>query len=202
MSHCDDRWVVDWSSVDHNGISAFTQAVEDKLSNVIVPYDALHCGTGPCHLHNDDIMVYYDDIVKCIRDASRSTVAKRVGARNKRVIPGWTEFVEERHTLLGDVYSLWALVGKPRHGYIYSQLRVARAQFKYALRYCLKNEKDLRAKALADKFAKNPCNMVTFWKEVRKLNGDSPLAQSVDGVSGEANIVDMWKNHFSSILCK
>ena len=80
-------------------------------------------------------------------------MAKRVRDCSKRIIPGWTEYVEERHILLRDAYSLWALAGKPRQGYIYDQLRIARLQFKYALRFCLKNDKQLRAKALADKFA-------------------------------------------------
>ena len=143
-----ERWVVDWTSIDNANITAFAGAVEEKLANVFVPYDAIHCGVDDCYLHKDAINDYYIEIINCIRSASRSTVAKRLNDRNKRVIPGWTEYVEERHVLLGDIYSLWALVGKPRQGYIYSQLGIARSRFKYALR--------LRAKALADKFANNP----------------------------------------------
>ena len=127
-------------------------------------------------------------------------MAKKLRHGNKRAIPGWSEFVEEKHTLLGDIYSLWALVGKPRQGYIYSQLCLARSQFKYALRFCLKHETDPRAKALADKFASNPQNKAIFWKEVRKLNSGPPLAQSVSGVSGEANIAAMWKDYYSDVL--
>ena len=199
---CDDngRWVVDWTLVDDASLNKFAVSVEEELSNIIVPYDVVHCRTSACHVHKDAIRVYYEEIVNCIRNASRSTVAKRIGGRHKRSIPGWSEFVEDRHTLLGDIYSLWALIGKPRQGYIYSQLRIARSQFKYALRFCLKNEKDLRAKALADKFAKHPRDLTAFWKEVRKLNGNTPLAQSVAGVSGEASIANMWKDHFSGIL--
>ena len=127
-------------------------------------------------------------------------LAKKLHDRGKRIIPGWNDFVEERHALLGDVYALWALIGKPRQGYIYRQLCITRSQFKYALRFCLNNEKKLRAKALADKFANNPQNTVMFWKEVRKLNNDPPLAQSVGGVSGEDKIAAMWKNHFADVL--
>ena len=199
VSGC-DRWVVDWSSLDEDSINEFARAVEEKLSDIDVPYDAAHCSDECCHVHRNAINVYYEEIIDCVKNASRSTVAKQLHGRSKRIIPGWTEFVEERHALLGDVYSIWALLGKPRQGYIYSQLRIARSQFKYALRFCLKNEKDLRAKALADKFAGNPRNSTAFWKEVRKLNSDPPLAQSVGGVTGEVNVADMWKNHFAAIL--
>ena len=185
------RWVVDWTSLDNANITAFAGAVEETPDNVFVPYDAIHCGVDDCYLHKDAINDYYEEIISCIRSASRSTVAKRLNDHKKRVIPGWTEYVEERHVLLGDIYSLWALVGKPRQGYIYSQLCIARSRFKYALRFCLKNEKDLRIKALADKFPKNPRNITTFWKEVRRLNSNPPLAQAVGGVSGESNIAAM-----------
>ena len=42
--------------------------------------------------------------------------------------------------------------------------------------------------------------MATFWKEVRKLSSEPPLAQSVAGVTGETRIAEMWKDHFSDIL--
>ena len=199
VSEC-DRWVVDWTSLDEASMNEFARTVEEKLSNVAVPYDIACCSGNDCHVHGDAINAYYEEIIDCIKNASRSTIAKQVHDRSKRIIPGWTEFVEERHALLGDVYSIWALLGKHRQGYIYSQLRIARCQFNYALRFCLKNEKELRAKALADKFAGNPHSIATFWKEVRKLNSDPPLAQSVGGVTGNANIADMWKNHFADIL--
>lgn len=200
VSESTDRWLVDWSSVEETSVHAFTEAVNTELSKVAIPYEAVHCRADSCDAHNNDISAYYEQILNGIRNASRSTVATKLGNHKTRVIPGWSEFVDEKHTLLGDIYSLWALVGKPRHGYIYDQLRIARAQFKYSLRFCLRNEKDLRAKALAEKFAKNPRNMATFWKEVRKLSSNPPLAQSVAGVSGEVNIANMWKDHFSSVL--
>ena len=91
-------------------------------------------------------------------------------------------------------------MGKPRDGYIYCQLRLARSRFKYALRHCLRNEKELRAKALADKLVANPHNISGFWKEVNKLNSSPPIAPSIDGISGEENIASMWRDHFSEIL--
>ena len=49
---------------------------------------------------------------------------------------------------------------------------------------------DLSASDLAD-----------FWKSVRKLNvSKTPLTNTLDNVSGESNIAEKWKKHFSSIL--
>ena len=196
----ESRWLVDWTSLDGACINDFVKSAGEELSIIHVPYEALECSNNTCSAHNADIEAYYDSIVNAVRNASRSHIAHRKQDYARRAIPGWSEFVEEKHTLYGDLYSLWAIIGKPRQGYIYDQLRIAKSQFKYALRYCLKNEKDLRAKALADKFVNKPHDIASFWKEVRRLNSVPPVAQSVAGVSGETNIACMWKNHFSDIL--
>ena len=150
--------------------------------------------------HGFSINTYYEKIVSCLQKASESTISKNLGTKSRRNIPGWNEFVHDNHVLLGDVYALWSLVGKPRDGYIYHQLCLARSRFKYALRYCLRHEKELRAKSLADKLVNNPYGMAAFWKEVKRLESSPPLAPSVNGTSSEENIANMWKHHFSGIL--
>ena len=129
-----------------------------------------------------------------------ATVSKNLGRKTKRNIPGWNEFVVDNHTLLYGIYALWVFVSKPPDGYIYQQLRLARSRFKYALRYCLRHLRELRANSLADKLMLNPCSMAAFWKEVKRLNSNPPLVHSINGISGEANIANMWKNHFADIL--
>ena len=167
----DPRWIVDWTSLGKDITDEFSNAVKRELSNIHVPYDVFDCDDGECNVHRAALNAYYEDIIGCLRNVSRSLIANKTGNNAKRVIPGWTEFVEEKHTLYGDIYALWAMIGKPRQGYIYTQMCVARSQFKYALRFCFKkNEQELRAKALADKYVKNPRNMAAFWKEVHKLN--------------------------------
>jgi len=64
----------------------------------------------------------------------------------------------------------------------------------------LRHEKELRAKSLADKLVQNPYSMAAFWKEVKRLNSSPPLAPSINGISGEENIANMWRDHFSEIL--
>ena len=196
----DERWVVDWASLGPDDLRAYASAAENNLKQLGVPFELLQCGICSSIDHVRAIDVYYDKIIASLRAASESTISKKLGGKARRNIPGWNDFVKDNHVMLCDVYALWALVGKPRDGYIYRQLCLARSRFKYALRHCLRHEKELRAKSLADKFVNNPYCMATFWKEVRRLNSSSPLAPSVDGISGEAKIADMWKDHFSYIL--
>ena len=197
----DSRWVVDWSSVDQAGKDNYLNQVEDRLNAIEVPFGALNCQNTMCTEHSESINSYYNDLMICLNDGARYSVSKKVSARSKKV-PGWTEYVQSAHDTLGDIYCLWAAVGKPRDGYIYiyTQLRLAKSRFKFALRWCVRNENQLRAKSLAEKLRSNPQNSASFWKDVKKLSSSPPLASTVGGVTGPENIGQMWKNHFSAIL--
>ena len=160
------KWTVDWSSIDKARLNMYTLGVEGRLDAVHVPLAVLDCEEESFGEHIEAIDQYYSDIISCLYESSCATIAKKV-VDGKKPIPGWSEFVQKAHSTLGDIYCLWAMVGKPRDGYIYSQLRLAKARFKYSLRWCVKNERGLRAKALADKFARYPHDPASFWKEVR-----------------------------------
>lgn len=71
------------------------------------------------------------------------------------------------------------------------------ARFKYAVRFISKNEQALRADAMANKMFCN--NISDFWKVVRSLNCSQPsLPCTVEGISGEDNIVTLWRQYYSS----
>ena len=193
------KWVVDWSAVDQTRIDTYTAGVNNRLSAVHVPLHVMDCNEVHCDDHRSAIEEYYTDIISCMQESSRSTIARKVNGMHQPV-PGWSEFVQNAHSTLGDIYCLWAAIGKPRTGYIYDQLRLAKSRFKYSLRWCIRNEKGLRAKSLADKLARYPCDPAAFWKEVKSLNSSPPLASTVGDETGAQNIGYMWKRHFSSIL--
>ena len=71
----------------------------------------------------------------------------------------------------------------------------SKARFKFSLRYIKRNEASLRKESLASKLADGDSK--GFWKQIK---GDSnvrvPLPTSVEGVTGEANIANLWKTHY------
>ena len=78
-------------------------------------------------------------------------------------------------------------------------MRRSKSRFKYALRSVRKSEKMFRADAMASDLLNN--DQDSFWKEVKKLNScKSILTNIIDGISGESNITNLWKNHFCNIL--
>jgi hypothetical protein len=94
---------------------------------------------------------------------------------------------------------MWRDNGKLRHGPLYTFMRTSRSRFKYAMRKCKNNEKQLRADAVATSLSS--CNFKEFWKEVCVMNNKSmPLSNTVNGVTGMDKIAKMWAQHFKQLL--
>ena len=78
-------------------------------------------------------------------------------------------------------------------------MKLSRARFKYSLRFIKQHESQLRKDALANKLAQGKPD--EFWKDVRLMNNcRTPLPCSIDGVSGDANIAGVWKEHFEQLF--
>jgi len=60
-------------------------------------------------------------------------------------VPGWNEFVKDKHRLAREAYLQWLYGGKPRHGLLHFSMNRTRAQFKLALRYCKQHEEVISA---------------------------------------------------------
>ena len=78
-------------------------------------------------------------------------------------------------------------------------MRTSRARFKYALCFTRSIEDTARTDSLAKDLADGTID--DFWGNVRKMNsGNAIQANTIDGCSGEADIVDFWKKIFSKLL--
>ena len=60
------------------------------------------------------------------------------------------------------------------------------------------NEDQLRSQSMLSKLQRGECN--DFWKEIKALDPKKEcLPLTVGGTSGESNISNLWKDHFSAI---
>jgi len=98
------------------------------------------------------------------------------------------------------LFLMWQSNGSPRYGFYFNHMKTSRAQFKLALRQCRINEDRLVADSLAKKLLAKDTKK--FCDEVKKAsNGKlSTVATTIDGVTGTADICEMWHNHFKSLL--
>ena len=89
---------------------------------------------------------------------------------------------------------------KPRQGPTFQLMKSTQARFKYALRYCKSIESRARADALAKKLLLK--DDVSFWKDIKKISSPegNVIANTVDGISGEKVIAQMWQQHYEKLL--
>ena len=94
---------------------------------------------------------------------------------------------------------MWCNAGKPRQGPMFDLYRRAKARCKYARRFIKNHESALRKESLAKKLY--DLDPKKFWEEVKSINDSStPLPNSIEGVSGECAISELWKDHYSDLF--
>ena len=118
----------------------------------------------------------------------------------RRCVPGWSDFVRDFYVSSREAFKTWRDSGCPRFGPVACFMRRARAEFKYVLRQCKRQENELRAMALSNKLQNG--DVTPFWREIQSLGGSrhSALPGRVDGAVGSDAIVNLWKNKFSHVL--
>ena len=169
------------------------------LNTIVLPTEALLCKDTNCESHYLDIEHFYDSIVSSIQIATSKCIPCSINGSKFKVIPGWNDYVKESYAISRDALKWWISNNRPRDGLIYHNMRTSRAQFKYALRIAKRNEETARADALArDLYDKD---LDEFLSSVRQLNRNSSLLSNcIDGVTGEKNISNYWKEHFYNLL--
>ena len=74
----------------------------------------------------------------------------------------------------------------------------ARASFRDEMKFLGENEDQLRSQSMLSKLQRGEGN--DFWKEIKALNPKKEsLPLTVGGTSGESNIANLWKDHFSAM---
>ena len=189
--------VIKWTSLSVDDLAYYENESDRYLSDLHIPYEALHCKNTYCRKHYDDIENFYNSICTSLKQGS-SPFAK-ASKVTKYNIPGWNEYCDEAHSQARDAYILWADMGKPKQGYIFHLYKSTKARFKYALRYCKNIEETSKADKVASELLDKNYN--GFWKEIKKKNNvKCSNAADIDGVSGPVNICDMWRTHFKTLL--
>ena len=77
----------------------------------------------------------------CVSSAVGNCIPHRtIGPNeNEHSIPGWNDYVEDKHELARNAYLDWVYCGRPREGPVQYRMKATRARFKLAVRYCRLN---------------------------------------------------------------
>ena len=72
-------------------------------------------------------------------------------------------------------------------------MRSSRLKFKYAFRACKARAEQLEADSIAQSLAELDCRK--FWDKIRRSSGPkTSVAASIDGVTGNEEITNLWCN--------
>jgi hypothetical protein len=128
--------------------------------------ESMLCSDPNCDIHSHvcEIDEFYDCIVNALTVASDCLVTDSHG--NYKHVPGWNDHVKDLHSVTRDAYLLWRYHGKFRAGAVFENMYKTRAQFKYALKMCQREEQKMRPDAMASKLV--DMRYDEFWKDVSK----------------------------------
>jgi exonuclease III len=200
--HHSHNQTCNWHKATPEDIIRYEHTTKTFLCNIRIPLEALSCTDSRCDSikHRNGIDHMYTEVCDALHRASALTIpTNRCNTASQYIIPGWNEYVREAHIEARHAYVTWRDFGKPRHGSVCDLMKVTRLRFKYALRQCQAMEETARADALATSLSHK--DMTAFWKSIKTLNNKNlPLATSINGITGEENISEMWSQHYSGIL--
>jgi len=66
--------------------------------------------------HHNLFDVYYNKIIGCISCATENVIPPHSVHNNQHNIPGWTEYVAEKHDIARHAFLNWVHDGKPKYG--------------------------------------------------------------------------------------
>ena len=188
-----------WKHVSTTQVNRYTEKTDHLLSEINLSSDALTCQNPDCnnHAHTEEIESLYNKIVDSLVKASESEFSERKPKFKPR--PGWNDFASELYDFSRECLRMWIDAGKPRQGAIYNLMARSRARFKYANRKLKRNEGQIRSDKLGMALLEKPTS--EFFKDIRKINcSKTPLPTSIDGTSGEDEILSMWKSHYVELF--
>ena len=189
---------IKWEFNNDAKVDRFFELVGDKLA---LPGNAGFTCSAPFCERNDhriNLETNWASFSQLVCDVGKQVF----GLTNKKpnAVPGWNIYIKEYYERSRSAFLNWRNAGSPRSGSLADAMRFSRARFKYELRQCRSNEEQLRSDSLAHKMQQG--NPLSFWRDVRKLFGDNKrkLPQTVDGITGDDCVAQLWKHKYSGIL--
>ena len=194
---------LDLGKVSPTNIESFQLCIESYLYSInFCYYDVICCSDAACDRsdHKAEIESLYHHSYNCLINATKQCFSqRRLNSNFKKCVPGWNDYVYEAKSAASDAHYLWCQWNKPKFGPLFDLMRRTRAKYKYAIRYCRQQEKQIQADSLAQHLSKQ--NFSSFWRKVSKTVSPSMCSSSKVGqATGPNDICSMWYSHYQSLF--
>ena len=198
----DTQCRVKWCKATAGDIDNYKVALDDMLSNIVLPTDAISCDDFFCKDHQNDIEVFHDSIVRSCLNAAELTIPHSVTVNanlsRRQSIAGWSDSVRESRDTAIFWHSIWKSCQSPRNGWVADIRRKTRARYHYAVKRAKQQENACKANKLANSFLAR--DKRDFWTNVRYARGKKTCNPSViDGINGNESIGDLFAQKYASL---
>jgi len=164
-------------------------------------YDVICCSDAACDRsdHKAEIESLYHHSYNCLINATKQCFSQRRPNSDFKCVHGWNEYVYEAKAAASDAHYLWCQWNKPKFGPLFDLMRRTRAKYKYAIRHCRQQEKQIQADTLPQHLSKQ--NFSSFWRKVSKTVSPSmPNSSEVGQATGPNDICSMLYSHYQSLF--
>lgn len=186
-----------WGVRNPEQISLYANECNKNLRTINLPEqlrnccDKLLCFDNHHHQLLDDL---YARIVNILSEASKCS-SKLKSYKKVSPIIGWNRHVRDAHREARVKFDVWNSTGRSRIGKAYEEMCVSRRIFKAKLKWCQKNQEQIKMDILATQ--RHNKDFKKFWKNTDRLNIKPGRPVSIDGVSDLGAIANLFREHFS-----
>ena len=186
-----------WYKAGKEDIHYFQTKLDQLLTNIQIP-SVIECSNLLCMSHNEEIEKFHNDIIQACMEAANTAIPKTGFTNDRKTIPGWNIFVKQKKKIANFWYKIWVENGRPNQGDITTMMKEAKKEYHYAIRFCKRNENEIRNTRLAESLQSNKSR--NFWSEINKCRHvKSNLSSIVDGISEPEGILDRFYEIFESL---
>ena len=156
-----------WDKATDDDIHNYQMVLDENLTYIKIPSEALNCNDLLCIKHKNEIEVLCQSIIDSCIDASKRTIPNILQARSHdNELPGWNDYVENHRQKAIFWHNIWKECNRPREGLLANIRRTTRASYHLAVKRAKNNKDKIISNKLADTLAENKCQ--DFWKNVKK----------------------------------
>jgi hypothetical protein len=190
--HFDKR--AQWEKATEYNKANYKNKLDELLSHIKIPLDALYCQHVFCNDHTTDLNEYCDLIIHACLTASDMCIP----CTRKKVIAGWNEVAEPVRNEAMFWHGIWLDNGRPKHGIVADIRRRTRAKYKQVVKALKRDQGEQMSKKLSTSLQSN-CKR-DFWKEAKRIGGkNQSLVNMIDGEHGNDNISKVFASNYREL---
>ena len=186
---------VEWENLkdkDFNFIFTECDKIIGKFNQITVN----KCNNWGCNnsLCLNEIDKMYDKLVVSVEDSLKSFCRAGINRNKFKAVPGWNRSVKEYYNLMRVKYKNWRDAGRLKSGPVFEEMCFYRSKFKEVLRECKNNINNEIVLSIEEKFRLK--SMTSFWREIRKVKGKTPVTEIIDHKSSVNEIINIFNDKF------